>query len=464
MKRGVSGIGEGLSSQRARLRAGPICASWILAASFLLFASKPSLAQQEFDLDRAYRAAYQDLMENPADRGTIWRFVRAAKAVQNYEAAIGVLEPVLLIDADQPLVRSELGLLYYRLASYDAAREHLKASLAGGRLTENRETLVRSVLARAEKKTQDNRFRGALTFGGRFQSNPSAEPDGGITTVNGNEVILNAVFDREDDGNVFLSAWAIHEYDLGLQNEFSLDTRGGFYATRQFSADETNVVTGTLEPGFSFRPFRRSAPWFKVRPHAVGNLLTIADHMVALSFGGGIDLRAEFKDGVRAWAKYQFRQRDFFADSLRPTLEARDGYENHFRLGLKYPVYRWLNVRVKTGAIQTEADAARHNNWNYSVAGDISIHYPPPVNIGDANWRAWVRVDQEFTDFSSVDPALSTTEERLDKQFTFGIGNSANVYRNVDLNLEYSLQDQTSNFDQFEFTNHSGIASVTLRY
>ncbi len=52
------------------------------------------------------------------------KYAQAAAAAEDYEGAITAYERFLVIDADQPRVKFELGVLYYKLKSYDAARTY----------------------------------------------------------------------------------------------------------------------------------------------------------------------------------------------------------------------------------------------------------------------------------------------------------------------------------------------------
>lgn len=75
----------------------------------------------------AYDAAFQDSLSRPADPPTLVKFATAAVKVGDLEGAISALERLLLVDGDNPDVQLELGVLYFRLGSLEAARSYLEA-------------------------------------------------------------------------------------------------------------------------------------------------------------------------------------------------------------------------------------------------------------------------------------------------------------------------------------------------
>jgi Flp pilus assembly protein TadD len=82
------------------------------------------------ELRAAYEQAFQLSLQNPADPPTLAKFAELAIQVGDIEGAISALERLLLIDGEQADVKLELGVLYYRLGSVDAARMYLESARA----------------------------------------------------------------------------------------------------------------------------------------------------------------------------------------------------------------------------------------------------------------------------------------------------------------------------------------------
>src|SRR6478672_11635111 len=95
----------------------------LLSVSCLLLLPLVAQAQQT-DARAAFAAAFQP---------TLLRYARLAVQVGDLEAAVSAYERFLMIDADQPRVRYELGVLYYRLRSYEAARAYFESARTSSR-------------------------------------------------------------------------------------------------------------------------------------------------------------------------------------------------------------------------------------------------------------------------------------------------------------------------------------------
>ena len=79
-------------------------------------------------LRAAYDAAFRATMDKPQDPAVLLKFAEIAVELGDLEGAISVLERLLLIDGDQPEVKLELGVLYFRLGSTEVARSYLEAA------------------------------------------------------------------------------------------------------------------------------------------------------------------------------------------------------------------------------------------------------------------------------------------------------------------------------------------------
>ena len=78
------------------------------------------------DLQSRYDAAFQEMLRQPSDLEVLFKFAKLAAETGDLEGAISALDRLLLIDGDQPDVKLELGVLYFRLGSFEAARNYLE--------------------------------------------------------------------------------------------------------------------------------------------------------------------------------------------------------------------------------------------------------------------------------------------------------------------------------------------------
>ena len=106
------------------------------------------------ELQRQYDGAFQEMLRQPADLEVLFKFAKIATETGDLEGAISAMERMLLIDPDLPRVRLELGILYYRLKSYDVAYLYLETALKSPTLPPDVRPRAQQFMARAEKRAQ----------------------------------------------------------------------------------------------------------------------------------------------------------------------------------------------------------------------------------------------------------------------------------------------------------------------
>src|ERR1700678_1669440 len=73
------------------------------------------------DLQARIDAAFKQVLADPANIDLAYKYAGLLIQAGSYEPAAGVLERILVVDSKQPVVRLELGVLYFRLGSYALA-------------------------------------------------------------------------------------------------------------------------------------------------------------------------------------------------------------------------------------------------------------------------------------------------------------------------------------------------------
>jgi len=129
------------------------------------------------------RAAFSAMMAEPANLDTAFAFASAAIQVGDFEGAISALERMLIIDPNLPRVRLELGILFYRLGSFEVARTYLSAALASTEMPADLRQRTERVLAAIDKERAPGKLTGRVMAGVRFQTNANAAPSRGEVRV-----------------------------------------------------------------------------------------------------------------------------------------------------------------------------------------------------------------------------------------------------------------------------------------
>src|SRR5271156_3321098 len=81
------------------------------------------------DLQAQIDAAFKQVLANPANVDLAYNYATLLIKAGSYEPAAGVLERILVVDSKQPVIRLELGVLYFRLGSYALAQAYIQEAL-----------------------------------------------------------------------------------------------------------------------------------------------------------------------------------------------------------------------------------------------------------------------------------------------------------------------------------------------
>jgi tetratricopeptide (TPR) repeat protein len=104
------------------------------------------------ELERQYDASFQEMLRQPANLDVLFKFATLASQTGDLEGAISALERMLLINPDLPRVRLELGVLYYRLGSYEVARTYLETGLKSPTLPPEVHSWAEQLMAKMQNR------------------------------------------------------------------------------------------------------------------------------------------------------------------------------------------------------------------------------------------------------------------------------------------------------------------------
>ena len=241
----------------------------------------PSHAANQPPTGADLEPAFQGVLADPADLDAAFEYARIAAVLGDFEAAISSLERMLMFDADLLQVQVELGILYFRLGSYEAAKGYLDQALAREDLPPEVRTRIENFQAEADRQTSRHRYSVFLSGGLRYQSNANLALGNTILSF-GTPTALPGEFASEEDFSVFANGRARYRYDFGGAHGDHLEANLGVFASRQFSLDDFNVtyVSADLGP----RMVIPGTDGVSIRPYATTSALFIDDGYYQLAF------------------------------------------------------------------------------------------------------------------------------------------------------------------------------------
>jgi tetratricopeptide (TPR) repeat protein len=150
-------------------------------------AAQPAADSQE----KEYDAAFQQMLRQPANLDVLFKFATVATQTGDLEGAVSALERMLLIDPNLPRVRLELGVLYFRLGSFELARTYLQTALGSRNIPADVRAKAEQYMAELDKRLTRSRFSGEAFLGMRYQSNANLGPAGSQVRLFGQVANLN---------------------------------------------------------------------------------------------------------------------------------------------------------------------------------------------------------------------------------------------------------------------------------
>jgi tetratricopeptide (TPR) repeat protein len=132
--------------------------TFLLLAMVLVGCQSPDPVQKASpELQRQYNAAFQEMLKDPGNLDAVMAYAQVATKTGDYEGAVGAYESLLLVDSNLPRVKLELGILYYRLKSYDTSRIYLEGALASPSLPADIRKPAELLLAKIPKQSKSQR-------------------------------------------------------------------------------------------------------------------------------------------------------------------------------------------------------------------------------------------------------------------------------------------------------------------
>src|SRR3984957_17329540 len=162
---------------RMKLRFRRVLLRLFFAAALSGFLAASATAQ---DADRAALEAkkdqlFQQMLTNPANLDVVFAYADVAAKLGDNEGAVSALERMLLFNPNLPRVDLELGGLYFRMGSFEAAQAYFAKAKSFNPPPEVA-SRVDEYLAKIHTAEQTSQFTGFFFMGAQYQSDANVAP------------------------------------------------------------------------------------------------------------------------------------------------------------------------------------------------------------------------------------------------------------------------------------------------
>lgn len=440
--------------KKCRRYCGNMCRRIFLAISVVFF--MPSVLRAETPNDKL--ELFKKISANPSDVTSTYKFVSISIESGDYEAAIGALERILMFNPRLSRAEMELGFLYARLGSYQAASDHLVAALKSGDLDSAQKAQIHAQLSDIQMRNQKHRLTGRILAGLRAQTNANFFPSNGLFQIGG--VGYGSSLRRQGDVNSYEMIQISHDYDFENQNGDQLETRGAFYATQQFSLPALNVSIFSASIGPRLGLPEAPIQGVSIKPYVSGIASTLGNQNYLNSGGAGIVSRIPLTTDITIDPGFEWRSlfvnrnnatNGGYIYSTISTIASGDALTGYLS-----GIYQ-LNDRIKFEGrcAYTKANAflAVQTSNQFDLQGMVRFEVDPPNRDFGKRWSVSPFARYTNLRFDEANPLVDPWVARHDEVWAGGILLDAPISQDIGFigNIEYA--NNNSNISNYRLDN-----------
>jgi tetratricopeptide (TPR) repeat protein len=417
----------------------------------------------EAPLQARYDRLYRTMLADPRDLDVMFDFAQLAGRLGRIEQAITTYERMLLITPDLPRVKLELGVLYYRLGSFQAARGYFEQVEAEPDLPRPVRRRVEAFLDRIGDGERRHGFAFSTSLGVRHQSNATAAPGDDGVLVGDRLFKLDDAFQNQPDWSLYASQYVQHTYDLetGLQESWETTLFGYLSRYQDLPRLDIDVVEATSGPRLALLPAALEAT---VRPHVRASHVRLGRDSYYDSYGGGVSGDILIGQRAAASAEYRVVYQSFATPAQRANADDADGVEHDARLTGRYALTPQVTLLAGVGAGRLNANAGFESYTEGRVRAGGDYSYRPPLLDTGYRWRVSLRASRTWTHYDAPDPVIAAGRTRQDDTWRLSLSHSARVSDRVTLDAQIDVTDNQSTIRNFEYDNTSFLAGITVTF
>ena len=428
--------------------------------------SLPSAAVADSDesLQAEYDGLFLELLKTPNDLDRMARYAYLATRFRDYEAAIGVFERMLLINPNLPTVRLEIGVLYYRLRSFDTAKPYLESALDDPTTPPTAKDRARRYLDEVEQRLARHSFSGAVLAGVRYQSNANAGPGSAAVLAGGFPAVLSDFFQSDNDTNGFVSGRIRHRYNLDTPLDEAWVTDGLFYGAKQIDRDELDVGFMELRTGPRVAILSRGVDGLFLQPFFLGRVTFLDADIYGQGYGGGVAVEKEDGEESRYGLRYTGVYQTFKDPSALFFPESSDGVEHAFSAYFFERLTDDLSISGWARYTDEQALSPHRSFDRVDVRGRISYLYDAPFGITSWPWQISLGGGFIYRRYDAPDPAVDPFTRRRDEEYRVSLSNDFQVSRDWSVLWRVQYIDVDSNLPNFTYKNLQTLIALKKRF
>ncbi len=444
-----------------------MCAMTSLAIPLMVWSSLMLTADaawaQELALSEQ-QLLFQRMMREPTNYEVTFQFVHVATANEDYEAAIGALERLLYYEPKLTRVKYELGILYFRLRSFEMAKHYFTEALKSPDLDPVTRERIETYLPDADKQTQASRFSGFAQAGVRYQSNANFSPTTGTIRLNGNDFALLPVGRQQSDWSAFEMLGLSHDYDFQNQRGDLFETRFIGYATQQFKLTDLDVALFDISAGPRLMIAPEALPGLSIKPYVVGGNAWVGGKSYVGSAGAGVSMNVPVVNRLAFVPGFEWRNATVNTGDVIPVTGFGSGNWFSPSLGVIADLTSMIKFEglglYREGHSSTAFQSFRQ--WEGQAA--LTFEFTPPFAFISRNWSISPFARYIRTDFNGPNPAIDQFITEIDREWVYGAMFNTPLWRNVAVSTTVQFDRTKSTLPNYSQHNFSVLTGPSVRF
>jgi len=447
--------------RRALLRLG-FAAAFFAPAALLApicgLGPTTALAQTPADFSGSLNPLFLTNLTRPSDLTNTLQYAASASA-DDIESAIGTYEQLLFYNPSLSKIRFELGVLYYRLGSYEMSRGYFKSALEQQDISPALRQRTEDLLADVDKQLMADRFTGFVRIGLGYQTNPGGGPGPGTVLASGRS--FDSRFFAKGDGNWF-GAFAVnyvHDFENQRGDTFEATLQG--YDAQQFSLHQFDIGTLELRAGPRFVLTPGSPYAVSIKPYFVANGALLANTIYSGGAGGGLTMHATvgnvLLDPFAEVVQQSFRNSTFY-----PLASNLSGPLSTVGLQASGPIASGLGWQARGAFAHSTANFGPDSYdafaadfwlpWNFSLLGDGRLWTITPI-AGFTHWQ-----------YNAPDPTIDPLNTPHTTEWRAGLGLDVPLWSKVYMSMLVQYRADTSNVQAFTMHDFAISGGPTFKF
>lgn len=417
-------------------------------------------------LEKQREALFARMVAEPANLDVAFEYALLSIQMNDLEAAVSTLERMLIFAPGLARVQLELGVLYFRLGSYDSARAYLEAAISGDDVPADVRDRVKLYLEQLKVLIEPPPVSGALYSALRWQSN--ANTGAGSRTVNlgGFQFVLDDEATGQADWSVLNVGTVRLIHDLKRQGD-TIEANLLAYSARYFEQEQVNLefVQALVGPSFNLR--RVGMDKSRLHLYAIADFARLQDQHYFSSFGAGAKLVSHAAERSTLEIKAEVRDRTYNDTRKRPTSSLRDGTVSTVSAYYAYQLTPTVVASLQSYIMREALEATFFSNFEFAHSVGLAKTFESPLKKHKAFQEPWLlQLIGGYTDrrFDDPDPTINPFAREKDEIYWGRATLVVPVGEHWALIPQVEYRDQQSNYEIRAFDNLTAMVGAQRRF